>query len=92
MKKFLIASVLSLSLVALVFLPHSTCFAADIEAVKNALVAKEVAPERIETVGLGESSLIASDDTEEGRKQNRRVEIVIIPVEEEVKETQQTEE
>jgi outer membrane protein OmpA-like peptidoglycan-associated protein len=62
------------------------------EAVKDALVAKEIAPARIETVGLGESSLVASDDTEEGRKQNRRVEIVIIPVEEEVKDTQQTEE
>ena len=36
-----------------------------------------VAPSRIGTVGLGESNPIASNETEYGRQQNRRVEIAI---------------
>jgi len=49
------------------------------EAVNNYLVAKQVAPARITSVGLGESFPVASNDTESGRQQNRRVEIEIIP-------------
>jgi outer membrane protein OmpA-like peptidoglycan-associated protein len=35
---------------------------------------------RIVTVGAGEGHPVASNDTEEGRSQNRRVEITIVPV------------
>lgn len=45
------------------------------EAVKNYLVAGGVAPERITVVGYGETRPVASNDTEEGRAQNRRVEL-----------------
>jgi len=51
------------------------------EAVKSYLVAKQVAPSRITAVGFGESFPVASNDTESGRLQNRRVEIEIIPTE-----------
>ena len=35
---------------------------------------------RIVTVGAGEAHPVATNDTEEGRAQNRRVEITIVPV------------
>jgi outer membrane protein OmpA-like peptidoglycan-associated protein len=38
---------------------------------------------RVVTVGGGEAHPVASNDTEEGRAQNRRVEITIVPVSEE---------
>jgi len=49
------------------------------ESVKNALVGMGVNPSRLTTVGYGESKPIASNNTEAGRQQNRRVEIRIIP-------------
>jgi outer membrane protein OmpA-like peptidoglycan-associated protein len=39
--------------------------------------AKGISSDRIETAGKGESEPVASNDTEEGRRQNRRVEIAI---------------
>lgn len=48
------------------------------ESVKEALVKRGVAPERIETLGMGKRQPIATNDTEEGRAQNRRVELVIL--------------
>lgn len=48
------------------------------ESVKEALVKRGVDPERIETLGMGKRQPIASNDTEEGRAQNRRVELVIL--------------
>lgn len=39
-----------------------------------------VAAQRVITQGLGESRPIASNDTPEGRQQNRRVEIVLAPI------------
>lgn len=39
-----------------------------------------LASTRIQTIGMGESAPIASNDTESGRQQNRRVEINLIPV------------
>lgn len=45
---------------------------------KSYLVKKGIDPERIETVGYGASRPIASNDTEEGRTRNRRVEYVIL--------------
>lgn len=46
-------------------------------AVRNHLVEQGVNPAHITTVGRGESQPIASNDTAQGRSQNRRVEIVI---------------
>jgi outer membrane protein OmpA-like peptidoglycan-associated protein len=49
------------------------------QSVKNALLGMGVAPARMTTIGFGESKPIASNATEAGRQQNRRVEIRIIP-------------
>ncbi|HOT28777.1 MAG TPA: OmpA family protein [Candidatus Ozemobacteraceae bacterium] len=46
------------------------------EAVKTWLVNNGIAGDRLETVGFGASQPTASNDTEEGRLQNRRVEVV----------------
>lgn len=40
---------------------------------------KGLAPERVSAIGYGEYKPVASNDTAEGRKSNRRVEIVILP-------------
>ncbi|SMC23077.1 Outer membrane protein OmpA [Desulfacinum hydrothermale DSM 13146] len=50
-------------------------------AVKNALVGRGVNPDRIDVIGYGESKPIATNATEAGRQMNRRVNIVITPVE-----------
>ncbi len=47
------------------------------DAVKAYLIKKGVNPERLESVGYGESKPIASNSTRRGREQNRRVEFVI---------------
>lgn len=47
------------------------------DAVKAYLVEKGIAETRLTTVGHGSAKPIASNDTEEGRKQNRRVEFVV---------------
>lgn len=44
------------------------------------LRSREVLGDRLITVGAGESRPVASNDTEAGRAQNRRVEITIVPV------------
>ena len=46
------------------------------ESVKSYLVEKGVSPSRITTKGLGKSDPVASNATEEGRAQNRRVDII----------------
>jgi chemotaxis protein MotB len=38
-----------------------------------------VSPERLSAIGYGEYRPVASNETKDGRKQNRRVEIVILP-------------
>jgi outer membrane protein OmpA-like peptidoglycan-associated protein len=48
------------------------------DAVKNALVAKGVGEERVTTKGYGEKYPVASNNTSDGRQQNRRVEVVIL--------------
>ena len=48
------------------------------EEVRKDLIERGVAPERIESEGRGESQPIDTNDTEEGRQNNRRVEIEIL--------------
>ena len=50
-------------------------------AVGDALVARGVDPGRVTTVGLGESRPIASNATEAGKQLNRRVTLLVVPVE-----------
>lgn len=47
--------------------------------VKNLLVMRGVAENRIEVVGYGKTMPVATNDTEAGRQKNRRVEIRIAP-------------
>ncbi len=49
-------------------------------SVSSYLAAQGVSSQRLITVGYGESRPIASNDTPEGRQQNRRVEITLQPV------------
>lgn len=49
------------------------------DAVKNLLIQQGIARNRIEAVAFGESSPIATNETEAGRQINRRVEIKIAP-------------
>ncbi|HWR99585.1 MAG TPA: OmpA family protein, partial [Prolixibacteraceae bacterium] len=46
-------------------------------AVKNYLISKGIEASRMKTTGLGIADPIASNDTEEGKSQNRRVEFAI---------------
>ena len=50
------------------------------QAVKSALIVRNIDPARLQTVGLGESKPVADNGTEAGRQMNRRVRIVITPV------------
>ncbi len=50
------------------------------EAVASYLNSRGVMRDRMITVGAGETRPIATNDTEEGRAQNRRVEITLVPV------------
>ena len=43
------------------------------------LIANRVNPADVSAAGYGEHDPSASNDTEEGRQQNRRVEIVLVP-------------
>jgi outer membrane protein OmpA-like peptidoglycan-associated protein len=49
-------------------------------SVSSYLGAQGIDSQRLITVGYGESRPIASNDTPEGRQQNRRVEITLLPV------------
>lgn len=51
-------------------------------AAKNFLVSQGVPSNRVRTEGLGESEPVASNDTDAGRAQNRRVEVAIFASEE----------
>ena len=57
-------------------------------SVKRFLVGEGVASSRITTQGMGSSAPIASNDTEAGKQQNRRVEIAITANEEMMKKAQ----
>ena len=52
------------------------------EAAGNFLIGAGVAPNRVRTMGLGEVEPVASNDTEAGRQENRRVEVAIFASEE----------
>jgi OOP family OmpA-OmpF porin len=47
------------------------------DAVKSYLISKGVSADKITSTGFGESKPIASNDTDEGRSKNRRVEFTI---------------
>ncbi len=47
-------------------------------SVQKLMLAKGIDPEQIEVVGMGNQEPIASNNTREGRKKNRRVEIIVI--------------
>ena len=47
-------------------------------AVYEALVSLGVAADRVTTMGMGEDFPIATNDTEEGRAQNRRVDVILL--------------
>lgn len=49
------------------------------DAVRNQLVAYGCTPDNIRAFGYGDTHPVASNETEEGRQLNRRVEITIIP-------------
>ncbi|MBI5118206.1 OmpA family protein [Candidatus Poribacteria bacterium] len=48
------------------------------ESAKEYFVSKGIAPDRISTVGFGESRPATSNDTPDGRAQNRRIEIKVV--------------
>jgi outer membrane protein OmpA-like peptidoglycan-associated protein len=48
-------------------------------AVRSLLVSQGIEPDKITAIGLGESRPIADNNTPEGRANNRRVEIIVVP-------------
>ncbi len=51
------------------------------KAIANILLSHGISPDRISVIGYGEARPIDSNDTEEGRAKNRRVEIKLMPKE-----------
>ena len=58
-------------------------------SVKNYLAAKGIASTRLFAMGVGEKEPVATNDTEAGRAQNRRVEFAITANQEMIKDAQQ---
>lgn len=50
-------------------------------AIASILVAHGIAPDRISVIGYGKANPIDTNDTEEGRAKNRRVEVKLVPKE-----------
>jgi outer membrane protein OmpA-like peptidoglycan-associated protein len=48
------------------------------QAVVDYLISQGIAPHRLRAVGYGESRPIDTNDTEEGRAKNRRVEFTVV--------------
>ncbi|MFW5816823.1 MAG: OmpA family protein [Wenzhouxiangella sp.] len=48
------------------------------EAVRDALVAMGIEADRVQAVGMGEEFPIASNETADGRNQNRRVDVILL--------------
>jgi len=59
---------------------NQTLSEARASSVASYLMSQKVISQRVVTRGMGESQPIATNDTPEGRSQNRRVEIVLIPI------------
>lgn len=53
-------------------------------SVKSYLVSQGIAPERVSAYGYGFRRPVASNDTAEGRQQNRRVELELQPIEQQL--------
>ena len=49
-------------------------------SVSDYFLTKGLLPDRLESVGFGENQPMASNDTAQGREQNRRVELTLVPV------------
>lgn len=49
------------------------------DVVKNQLISRQIAPSRVFALGMGASNPVATEATEAGRTQNRRVEIDVVP-------------
>jgi outer membrane protein OmpA-like peptidoglycan-associated protein len=49
------------------------------DEIRNRLIQRGIAPDRLEAVGFGESRPVADNSTREGRAQNRRVEFFALP-------------
>ena len=49
------------------------------QSVASVLINAGVSPTRIRSIGRGEDAPVATNQTSEGRQQNRRVEIIITP-------------
>ena len=49
-------------------------------SVTDYLASREINPGRLQDYGYGEGYPVASNDTEQGRAQNRRVEIALVPI------------
>jgi outer membrane protein OmpA-like peptidoglycan-associated protein len=47
------------------------------EHVKSIFVGYGITPERVMTIGLGEENPVADNDLADGRRQNRRVELIL---------------
>lgn len=47
-------------------------------SVRNELILRGIEPERVEAIGKGQTEPIDTNDTEEGRQNNRRVEFIIL--------------
>lgn len=61
---------------------NQTLSEARANAAGNYLIRAGVAPSRVKMMGLGETEPVATNDTEEGMQQNRRVEVAIFASEE----------
>jgi OOP family OmpA-OmpF porin len=55
---------------------NSSLSAQRAEAVKAYLIGQGVSPEKLKTVGHGESAPVADNESEDGRQRNRRVELI----------------
>ncbi len=50
------------------------------QSVSDYFVSREITPTRLQHYGYGENYPVAGNDTEQGRAQNRRVEIALVPL------------